>query len=69
MKKLAIIATMALFFAGCAQDKPKPTANQMQDGCPHHQMHHKDGKSCGHSCEQGCAHHGGHGHHHGHHHH
>ncbi|MDO5046664.1 hypothetical protein [Campylobacter sp.] len=64
MKNLAIVAIVALFFAGCAQNKPNPT-NETQASCPHHHMHHADMKSCDKGCDQKCSH----GHHHGHHHH
>nr|WP_315062642.1 hypothetical protein [uncultured Campylobacter sp.] len=70
MKNLVLAAIAALFFAGCAANKPAPAeqnaqeyrhATQIKDAsCPHHGM---TNASCAqaHGAMKECPHHGNHG--------
>ena len=70
MKNLVLAAIAALFFAGCAANKPAPAeqnaqeyrhATQIKDAsCPHHGM---PNASCAqsHAAMKECPHHGNHG--------
>ena len=70
MKNLVLAAIAALFFAGCAANKPAPAEQNVQEyrhatqikdaSCPHHGMANA---SCAqsHASTKECPHHGNHG--------